>query len=154
MKFTEAMGRKIVSLATAETVGTLGEFVVDPQSQRIVALGISKSKTGDTLRWDGIESFGPDAVTVADVDRLTGADQETAGLAGKDHTFLGKRVLATTGDELGQVDDVDFDPGSGVLLAILLPGQEIDADRLVGVGSYAVVVQAARQLGLVSDPRH
>jgi len=144
MRFTEAMGRKVVSLATAETVGTLSEFVVDPRSQRVVALGVSKSKTGDTLRWDHIESFGPDAVTIADADRLTDTDSDVAPLSGKEHALVGKRVLATTGDELGQTDDVDFDPGSGVLLTILLPGEDIDADRLVGVGSYAVVVQAAQ----------
>ena len=56
MRFSESIGRKIVSLATAETIGTLGEFVVDPKTQRVVALGVSKSKNGDTLPWNGIES--------------------------------------------------------------------------------------------------
>jgi sporulation protein YlmC with PRC-barrel domain len=142
MRFSESLGRKIVSLATAETIGTLGEFVVDPQSQRVVALGVSKYKNGDTLPWNSIESFGPDAVTVSDETRIAAADPGIAQLSGKDHAFLGKRVLATSGDELGQVDDVDFDPDSGVLLTIALPGAEISAERLVGVGSYAVVVEA------------
>jgi sporulation protein YlmC with PRC-barrel domain len=137
------VGRKIVSLATAETIGTLGEFVVDPKTQRVVALGVSKSKNGDTLPWDGIESFGPDAVTVADDTRVAGADREVAQLSGKEHAFLGKRVLATNGDELGKVDDVEFDPGSGVLLSIATTGGQVDAERLVGIGSYAVVVEAA-----------
>ena len=142
MRFSDSLGRKIVSLATAETVGTLGEFVVDPQTQRVVALGVSKSKNGDTLAWNSIESFGPDAVTVADDTRVAGAEREVAQLSGKEHAFLGKRVLATSGDEIGKVDDVDFDPGSGVLLTIAVTGSEIDAERLVGVGSYAVVVEA------------
>ncbi|MDQ1616002.1 MAG: hypothetical protein QOJ60_1941 [Actinomycetota bacterium] len=144
MRFSDSLGRKIVSLATAETVGTLGEFVVDPQTQRIVALGVSKSKNGDTLAWNSIESFGPDAVTVADDTRVAGAEREVAQLSGKEHAFLGKRVLATSGDEIGKVDDVDFDPGSGVLLTIAVTGGEIDAERLVGVGSYAVVVEAEK----------
>lgn len=145
MRFSEAHGRKIVSLATAETVGTLGEFVVDPRTQRVVALSVSKSKNGDTLPWAGIESFGPDAVTVADDTRVAGADREIAELSGKDHAFLGKRVLASNGDELGKVDDVDFDPGSGVLMSIaVVPGGEISAERLLGVGSYAVVVEAEK----------
>lgn len=142
MRFSEALGRKVVSLATAETIGTLGEFVVDPGTQRVVALGIAKSKSGETLRWDSIESFGPDAVTVRDADRIGVADDDVAHLSGKDHQFIGKRVLATIGDELGHLDDVDFDADSGVLLTLVLAGQEIDADRLVGVGSYAVVVRA------------
>jgi sporulation protein YlmC with PRC-barrel domain len=142
VRFSEAMGRKVVSLGTAETVGTLGEFVIDPSSRRVVALGISKSKTGDALRWDSIESFGPDAVTVQDANRITDGDADVARLGGKDHHVIGKRVLATSGDELGQLDDVDFDAGSGMLTALLLAGREIQADRLVGVGSYAVVVRA------------
>jgi sporulation protein YlmC with PRC-barrel domain len=142
MRFSDALGRKIVSLATAETVGTLGEFVVDPATQRVVALGISKSKTGDTLRWDSIEAFGPDAVTVRAADRIADADSNVANLSGKDHHFIGKRVLATIGDELGHLDDVDFDADSGVLRTLVVSGREIDATRLVGVGSYAVVVKA------------
>jgi uncharacterized protein YrrD len=142
MRFSESHGRKIVSLATAETVGTIGEFVVDPRTQRVVALSVSKHKNGDTLPWNSIESFGPDAVTVADESRVAGADADVARLSGKDHAFLGKRVLATSGDELGKVDDVDFDPGSGVLLTIATTGGKVDAERLVGIGSYAVVVEA------------
>jgi hypothetical protein len=60
----------------------------------------------------------------------------------KDHHLLGKRVLSTGGDDLGKVDDVEFDPGTGTITALLLPGGEVAGIRLVGVGSYAVVLQA------------
>jgi uncharacterized protein YrrD len=141
MRFSEALGHKVVSLATAETVGLLDELIVDPQSRRVVALGVKKSKSGDTLVWNGIESFGPDAVTVSDADKIAGADRDVDRLSGKDHHFLSKRVLLTVGDEVGAVEDVEFDPLSGDLLAILTSGESIGADRLVGVGSYAVVVR-------------
>lgn len=140
MKFSEVLGHKVVSLATAETVGVLDEFIVDPRSRRVVALGIKKTKSGSALRWDDIESFGPDAVTVSDADKIAGPDREIDQLSGKDHYFLGKRVLLTVGDEVGQVDDVEFDPASGELVAIDIPGSSIAAGRLVGCGSYAVVV--------------
>jgi sporulation protein YlmC with PRC-barrel domain len=143
MRFSEALGRKVVSLATAETVGLLDEFVVDPRSRRVVALGVKKSPSGSALHWDDIESFGPDAVTVSDADKIAGPDRDVDRLSGKDHHFLGKRVLLTVGDEVGQVDDVEFDPNSGELIAIVLAGGDIDANRLVGVGSYAVVVRDA-----------
>lgn len=141
MKFSEALGHKVVSLATAETVGILDELVVDPQSRRVVALGINKSHSGTALRWGDIESFGPDAVTVTDADRIAGPDRDVDRLSGKDHHFLGKRVLLTVGDELGEVDDVEFDPDSGELVAIMLKDGDVEAHRLVGVGSYAVVVR-------------
>lgn len=143
MRFSEALGRKIVSLSTAETVGIVEEFVVDPRSRSVVALGVSKSSTGSSLRWGSIESFGSDAITVSDADKITGADRDTERLSGKDHHFLGKRVLATVGDEIGEVADVDFDPTSGQVLSLVLATSDIDAERLVGIGSYAVVVHDA-----------
>jgi sporulation protein YlmC with PRC-barrel domain len=55
---------------------------------------------------------------------------------------VGKRVLTSTGDEIGKIRDVDFDPASGVLTALLVDnGSEVEAARLLGVGSYAVVVR-------------
>ena len=57
--------------------------------------------------------------------------------------MLGKRVLATSGDELGKVKDVEFDPATGDVLALLLDEGASPGERLIGVGSYAVVVQAA-----------
>lgn len=141
MRFSEALGRKVVSLSTAETVGLVEEFVVDPRSRTILALGVSKASTGSTLRWQNIESFGADAVTVSGAEKVGGADREIDKLSGKDHHFIGKRVLATVGDEIGQVADVEFDPTSGEIQALVLSNGDIDAGRLVGVGSYAVVVQ-------------
>jgi len=63
-------------------------------------------------------------------------------LSSKDHRVLGKRVLATTGDELGTVVDVEFDPHTGTVSALVLAAGEIAGVRLIGVGSYAVIVQA------------
>ncbi len=54
MRFTEAMGRKVVSLATAETVGTLGEFVVDPGSHTVVAVGVTHLRLCDADRDDRV----------------------------------------------------------------------------------------------------
>lgn len=144
MRFSEAMGHKIVSLASAETVGVIDELIVDPASHRVIALGLGKNKSASVLRWERIEAFGADAVTVADESTLANHDAQTSDLSGKDHTFLGKRVLATIGDELGAVQDVEFDPSSGVLSTIVLPGGEIAASDLVGIGSYAVVVTAGQ----------
>ena len=54
-----------------------------------------------------------------------------------------KRVLTSAGDELGTIKDIDFDPETGALTTFLLEGaSDVAADRLIGVGSYAVVVCA------------
>jgi sporulation protein YlmC with PRC-barrel domain len=141
MLFSQARKRKVVSSSTAETVGKVNDFVVDPATRSVVAVTLKKSETGDVLRWADLTAFGADAVTVTGADRLGGGDERVQALSGKDHRLVGKRVLTSGGDELGKLHDVDFDPETGGLTRLLVEdGPEVPADRLLGVGSFAVVV--------------
>ncbi len=142
MRFSEAKGRKIVSTGTAETVGKVDGFVVDPRSRTVLALEVKKAASGDVLAWQQVESFGTDAVTVIGADTIADAGPQVAALTGKDHRLLGKRVLSTAGDELGKVKDVEFDGASGAVTLLLLDRGEVAGVRLRGVGSYAVIVTA------------
>jgi sporulation protein YlmC with PRC-barrel domain len=142
MRFSEASGRKVVSTSSAETVGKIDGFVIDPQRRAVVAVECRKTAGGDVLAWPDIVGFGADAVTVADAGAITEAGPELQALRGKDHRVLGKRVLSSAGDELGKVQDVEFDAGSGVVEALIVEGAQIAGERLIGVGSYAVVVSA------------
>lgn len=142
MRFSDADGHKVVSTSSAETVGKVDGFVVDPQLRKIVALEVKKTDSGDTLMWSAIVGFGADAVTVADGHAITEQSDDVAALAGKDHQLEGKRILSSAGDELGQVDDVEFDPESGQIQALIAGEQDVAGERLIGIGSYAVVVRA------------
>ncbi len=139
--FSDANGRKVVSTSTAETVGKIDGFVVDPVTRSVIALEIKKADTGDVLLWHDIEGFGDDAVTVTGADKIVDATPEVDALQGKDHELKGKRVLTTSGLELGKVKDVDFDAQTGAITLITLKGHEIPGSALAGVGSYAVVIQ-------------
>ncbi len=141
MLFSEAKGRKVVSTATAETIAKVSDFVVDPATRSVVAIKVKKAKSGDTVRWDTLTAFGVDAVTLPSEDLVTEPDSAVAALSGKHHRLVGRRVLTSRGDELGDVQDVEFDATTGALTALLLRGGSIDGARLVGVGSYAVVVE-------------
>ena len=145
MKFSDAKGRQVVSTTTADTVGKVAEFVVDPSSRSVVAVQLRKADNGDTLRWPDITAFGTDAVTVSGDDKISPADDEILALTGKDHLVVGKRVLSDAGDELGQVSDVEFDAGSGAVTQLLLGSGEVAGKRLIGVGSWAVVVRAEQE---------
>ena len=48
-----------------------------------------------------------------------------------------------TGDEIGTVDDVEFDPETGEVTSLILASGDIAGTRLVGIGSYAVVAELA-----------
>lgn len=139
--FSDAKGRKVVATATAETVGRIDAFLVDPSSRKVAAMKVGKSgKAGDTLRWSDLVAFGDDAVTVLAADKLSTLDDSLQPLSGKEGELVGKLVLSSRGDELGVVDDVEFDPTTSDIVALHLDGATIDGVRLIGVGSYAVVV--------------
>ena len=147
MLFSQAKGHKVVSSSTAATVGKVSSFVVSPVTRSVVAVKLKKTESGDFLRWSDLAAFGEDAVTVSEASRIGDGGPDVQALAGKAHAILGKRVLTSGGDELGKVHDVDFDPATGALTTLLLTtavkGQTVDveASRLLGIGSYAVVVR-------------
>lgn len=143
MRFSDATGRKVVSITSAETVGKISAFVVDPQRRAVVAIECKKTDGGDILMWSDIVGFGADAVTVKDTGAITDPSPGIDALLGKDHHLLSKRILSTVGDELGKVDDVEFDPASGMVEALVFADGQISGSRLIGVGSYAVVVAAS-----------
>ena len=144
MLFSESRNRKVVSSSDAATVGKVARFVVDPVLRQVVALELKKTQDGDLLRWSDITAFGTDAVTVAGADAIGSATPEVRELAAKHRRILGKRLLTSAGDELGEVADVAFDPETGALSSLVPDrGEEVSASRLLGVGSYAVVVRLA-----------
>jgi uncharacterized protein YrrD len=140
--FSEADGRKVVSTSTAETVGKIHGFVVDVRGPRVAALQLKKTDTGDILHWPDITAFGADAVTVADSSKIIEAGEDLAPLLDKRNHLLKKRVLTTVGDELGTVKDVEFDPATGDVLSVHVGETSISGKSLIGIGHYAVVVQA------------
>lgn len=141
-RFSEAKGRQVVSTATADTVGKVADFVVDPLTRSVLAVQVRKTSSGDTLLFSAITAFGEDAVTVSGADTITEPGEDVTALLGKDHQLVGKRVLTAGGDELGKVSDIEFSAESGRLTTIHLTEGEVGGQRLLGVGSYAVVVSA------------
>jgi uncharacterized protein YrrD len=141
MRFTESQGHKVVSTSTAETVGRIDSFLVDAPAGRVVGLLLKKtSGNQDTLPWESIAAFGTDAVTVTDDGAITTATGRLKELQAKKYSIQGKRVLTQAGVEVGAVKDVEFDPQEGTVRALLTDREEVPGDRLVDIGSYAVIV--------------
>ena len=141
--FSHASRRPVMSISSASSLGTVAGFVVDAKRSRVVALRLSGSD--HVVDWERIEGFGPDAVTVAD-DNVPGEQHgRVQALSGEQFALMNKRVLDDGGNEAGIVQDVDFDADTGRVTALITSTGSIDGDRLLGSGSYAVVVRAAAQ---------
>jgi sporulation protein YlmC with PRC-barrel domain len=139
--FRSALGRKVVSRASAEALGTVSHFVVGDDHKRVAAIVLGKGRRARIIDWGQLSGFGPDAVMVIDDGALRPPvdDHDRAASRGQSD-LLGKRALSELGDELGHVDDVVFDPVSGELVLLVIGEQEHPVSSLFSNGPYAAVI--------------
>ena len=146
--FERATGRKVISVASAQEVGAIAHLLIDTERRAVAALVIGKGKRAHLVDWAQVTGFGPDAVMVSDEAALRAPENDRERLAASGALELvGKRVLSETGNGLGAIDDVMFDPSTGTLEVIRIGNREIPADALLGSGSYAAVLSADETAG-------
>lgn len=142
MNLNDLIGRPVLDLSTATTVGRVVDVVLDVPGRRLHALRIGKSSgMGEWLPWEQIKAIGADAVTVQAVDRIGTVPDELPGRWLRADKALGGRVLSDGGRELGTLADVDIDAETGAVEAVVVGDDRLDADTLHGIGSYATVVR-------------
>jgi uncharacterized protein YrrD len=141
-RFAAASGRKVISRTSAEELGTLAHIVVDVKRRQIVSLVVGKGRKALLIAWEHVSGFGPDAIMIADDTALQEPrdDGEQAAADGK-LELIGKRALSDSGNDLGNVTDVVFDPDTGAIQSILVDDREYPAVSLLGAGSFAVIVR-------------
>ena len=141
-RFAAASGRRVVSRTTAEELGKLAHIVIDVKRRRVTSLVVRKGRKAVLIAWDQVSGFGPDAVMIADETALHEPrdDHEHAAADGK-LELVGKRTLSDTGNDLGTVTDVVFEPNTGAIESILVDDREEPAAALLGAGSFAVIVR-------------
>ena len=134
------LGRRVVTSATAATIGKVKGFVFDRGARTIAAIHIDgHGRHATLLPWSAVDAFGVDAVMA--VGRTDGGDdtatddERSAPLA-----MLGSRILSVAGRELGTVNDVEFDTTTGGVIRVLAGSGHIEASRLRSLGTYALVV--------------
>lgn len=138
-----ALGRKVVSTADAEAIGTVDHVVLDVPGRRVLGVVLGGGKKARVVPWSGITGFGHDAVMVRGDAARPAGDEDEHRSAGGAFDVLGRRTLSDDGNELGHFTDLTFDTASGALVELLVGEHTLPADALLGVGSYAVVVAAA-----------
>jgi sporulation protein YlmC with PRC-barrel domain len=144
MRWHDVRGHRVVDTTSAEAVGTLDGLVIDPDGHRVADLVI-----GDrVLCWSDSHGIGADAVTVKDPDLLREpeTDQQRRAVDGATDP-VGKAVYTEDGFELGVVEDLEFDADTGAVEVLATATERIPGSRLMGLGSYAVVVRSTRRDG-------
>ncbi len=141
MRFTETKNLTVISRSTAEKLGEIRRLVIDPSVRKVVAAQVSGRRRGKVASWDRFTGLGPDAAVVDadDAIRDPSGDREERTVKG-DLDALGKLVLTDRGDACGNIQDIEFDAGTGGILAVITDQGWIDGSRLRTIGSYAVIV--------------
>jgi uncharacterized protein YrrD len=142
-RFTAVRGRKVISRASAEELGSVSRLVLDSAHRRIGLVVVGKRRNTRLVSWEDLSGFGADAVMVGQDEALREPrdDHEQAAAKG-DLELVGKLAISDLGNDLGKIEDVVFDPDSGLLESLIVGEGEQLSGPVLGVGSYAVVVRA------------
>ena len=138
MHLSELRGRRVVSRASAETLGEVNDLLLEPHPWAVSALVLGKGRKAQTVEWPQIVGIGPDAVVVS-VDDLPAEPKDA-------RSPIGRLALGELGNAAGAVTDVEFDEASGALISLTTEAALIEGDRLIVDGPYALIV-AARDSG-------
>ena len=142
MLLTQARGLPVITAEEAATLGTVKDLIIDPHTRSVACLRLSgAAKDSAVVDWSAVEAVGKDAVIVRSrVAAGTGREH----VLPEHHEALGARVLTEHGAEHGTVKDIAFDPASGTILTVYTALGDIAGERLIGLGSHAMVVHAER----------
>ena len=134
MLLSELRGRRVVSRASAETLGEVNDLLLSPDPWTVSALIIGKGRKAHVVDWPQIVGIGPDAVVVT--------DDASAGERPEARSPIGRLALGELGNAAGAVTDVEFDEASGALISLETEAAQIAGDRLMVDGPYALIVAA------------
>ena len=142
--FTKAVGRKVVDSATADDVGEIKTFVVDQAGRRITRIQVAgRNRNPQMVDWADVKSFGDDVVLITSQSAIHDATEErTTDIVKGAVDYIGTRIITVDGEELGAVDDVHFDTGTGEVIAIMGNNGRVEAARIRSLGTYAAVVES------------
>jgi sporulation protein YlmC with PRC-barrel domain len=144
MRLSQVKGRRVMARDNAQVVGTIRRLHLDIETARIVGLELESTVDRDTIvEWPAVVAVGGDALMIENAsDRRQPLDDVEQAFVAGDLDLPGKLVMHETGDVLGKLDDLAFDERTGRVTELYVPGQVIPVERMVALGSYALIIPA------------
>lgn len=119
VRTSDVIGTKIVSVKEGKKIDTVDDVIYDPKDNRIKALLVSEGglfASAKILMIEDVKSVGEDAVVIESEHSIKDAKEvpENVSQIAKESTNLTEtKIITETGNELGKVTDLLFDPQSG-----------------------------------------
>jgi uncharacterized protein YrrD len=126
MKASEILGRAAVIREGGQKTGKIKDLVIDPTGRQVLGFVLVEGsfKKTQVARWAGMQTIGEDNVifnATNGVVKVTGAPEIKAVLDSK-LKFRGRKLQTTSGKDLGEIDDLQFDERTGAVLGFELSG--------------------------------
>ncbi|MFF7755290.1 hypothetical protein ACFZCP_40130 [Streptomyces sp. NPDC007971] len=138
MLFSQAQGLPVITVEEAEPLGRVEGLTIDARTRSVACLRLSGApKHATTIAWNAVEGMGRDAVIVHF--RAATDPGHQRFLAHQD--AVGHHVLTEHGTAHGTVKDIAFDDTTGQVVTLYTALGDVSGDRLLGLGSYSVVVR-------------
>lgn len=125
--------QKVVDTSTAETIGRVTGVTIDTSTSAIAGVTI-KGRHSGVIPFPEVIGFTSDAVTVPDASVVV----EDVESLPTDSDAYRSRLLDDAGNELGKVEDLGVDEDGRIVW--VSAGGTNHPGRLLGIGSYAVVI--------------
>lgn len=144
IRLSQLKGQRVLTQENAQIVGSVRRLQLDAESARIIAIELEGVADGrNVVEWPAVATIGRDAIIVAsDGDRRGPLDESEQAFVAGQLDLEGKLVLDDTGDAHGKLLDISFDEKTGRLIELDVPGHVIPVERVIALGSYALIVPA------------
>ncbi|MGW6056331.1 PRC-barrel domain-containing protein [Streptomyces sp. NPDC055189] len=141
MLLSQILGLSVVSAEDALPAGEVAGLGIDPLTCRVTEVYLKNAKGGDSVPWTRVRGMGPDAAIIDTAAAGAGSDSAHPRAHKR---LLGKRVLTESGEDIGTLTEVTFDPETGAVGDLYIGRDQTPTpgSRMVGLGSYALVLGA------------
>lgn len=145
------IGRAVVSVADGEKAGAISDVHLDLDARTVVGFAVGGStnpfhrQSPLIVPFSGVQSIGPQAVTVTDNAQVLAGQTVPEAVATLDR--VRKRVVSEGGEVIGDGDDVVFDPTTGAISGLQLTPQ----GGFLGVGATTRTIPIADVVGFGRD---
>lgn len=158
IKGTNVIGLQVITIEKGRDVDNIKDLVYDPYDNTVKALVVDNGglfSEAKVIPLESVYSIGQDAVIVQSeksVRKVSDLPNRVQSIATHNQYLTKARIVTDTGDELGSVTDIYFDPATGRVHELevsqgginnLTSGKKrIKISDIVTVGKDAVIVRA------------
>jgi uncharacterized protein YrrD len=126
IKASEILGRPAVVREGGQKSGKVKDLVIDPSGRQVLGFVVAESVFRKTkvAAWAGLQTIGEDNVVFNTSDSVVKAVDapDIKSVLDSKLKFKGRKLQTTAGKDLGEIDDVQFDEGTGMVLGYELSG--------------------------------